>query len=127
MNKTWKWILGIVLVLVVIAAFIVVPLVMHNVFGYGYGLDYDRAYGFPMMGGHGFMPFGGFMMVGMGLRWLVPLALIGLLAYGAYRYGKGKAAPVIPPAAPAPTATCPKCGQAVQAGWNNCASCGKKL
>jgi hypothetical protein len=125
MKKAWKWILGIVLVLVVIAAFIVVPLVLHNVWGYGI---YDRDFG--MMGRHSFMPFGGFMMLGMGLRWLVPLGLIGLLAYGAFRYGQRKAAPVIPPAAPAapaPEVTCPKCGQPVQAGWNNCANCGKKL
>ncbi len=125
MKKAWKWILGILLVLVVIAAFIVVPLVLHSVYGYGF---YDR--GFGMMGGRGFMPFfGGFMMIGMGLRWLVPLALIGLLGYGAYRLGQRKAAPVVTPA-PAPAApeqTCPKCGQPVQAGWNNCANCGKKL
>lgn len=125
MKKAWKWILGIVLVLVVIAAFIVVPLVLHNVLGYGF---YDRD--FSMMGGHGAMPyFGGFMMLGMGLRWLVPLALIGLLAYGAYRYGQRKAVPAVAPvAAPAvPEQPCPKCGQPVQAGWNNCANCGKKL
>lgn len=30
MSKTWKWVLGILLVLVVVAALVAVPLVMHN-------------------------------------------------------------------------------------------------
>lgn len=130
MNKTWKWILGIVLVLVVLAAVIILPIVFHNVFGWGdfQRAGFDRDFRMPMMGGGGFSHFGGgFMMIGMGLRFFLPLVVIGLLGYGAYRLGKRNATPVLPAAPVAPAQTCPKCGQVVQAGWNNCASCGKKL
>jgi len=131
MKNYWKWILGIVIVLVVLfglgigSRLLMVNYLPHQTF------DLDN-YGFPMMGGRGFSPFGGMMHSGGGfmfLGWLVPLALVGLVVYGAYRLGTrkspGSQAP-LPPAA-APLRTCTKCGQQVEAGWNHCASCGKKL
>lgn len=130
MKNFWNWILGIVIVLVILFGLgIGARLLMANL----YPAAVDGYYGFqhPMMGGRGFSPFGGMMSFGGGfmmLGWLVPLALVGLLAYGAYYLGKRNLPPVAPPQAPlAPSAACPKCGQPVQAGWNHCASCGKKL
>lgn len=128
MKKVWKWILGILGVLALLAVLIGVPLLMHNAFGYGVArFDYDGPQ--VMMGGRGFYGHGMFPMMGgmmflMGFRWLIPLLLVGLVVYGAYRYGKRHSLPAAPAA---PQQTCPKCGQPVQPGWNNCASCGKKL
>jgi hypothetical protein len=89
-------------------------------------------------GGRGMMRFGGgFMGFGMFFAWLVPLALLGLLVYGAFRWGQRKhAAASVAPAATAgespvvdaaPARMCPKCGYAVQDGWQHCANCGKRL
>jgi uncharacterized membrane protein len=144
MKKVWKWILGIVIVVVIVAALAVLMFVLHNSFGGSIGfrnlpghdwrapmMDADDGWRHPMMGYRSFMPFGGgLMLFGMGLVRLIPLVLLGLLVYGAYRYGmKRSSAATPPPAAPAPTPvrTCPKCGYAVQEGWNHCANCGKKL
>lgn len=133
MNNFWKWILGIVIVLVVL-------------FGLGVGARLllantlpPPAGGFPgfphpMMGGRGFdragglLPFGGLLMFGMGTRWLLSLLLVGLLAYGAYRLGVHKSPAsqeTLPP--PVPLRTCTGCGREVQSGWNHCAHCGKKI
>jgi zinc-ribbon domain len=129
MKNFWKWILGIVIVLVVLFGLgIGARLLMVNFLpARAVELEGFRS---PMMGGRGFDNFGmmhhggGFMFLG----WLVPLLLVGLVAYGAYRLGKRKSfqAP-LPPAAAAPLRTCPKCGSQVQEGWNNCANCGRKL
>jgi hypothetical protein len=66
----------------------------------------------------------------MGSGWLLPLALIGLVIYGAYRLGK-RANHVVESqaiqAAPAPVRTCVKCGSVLQDGWNHCANCGRKV
>ncbi|MEW6093900.1 MAG: zinc ribbon domain-containing protein [Chloroflexota bacterium] len=126
MKNFWKWILGIIVVLVVLFGLgIGARLLMANFYPAYSGGYYG--YNHPMMGGGGFSPFGGMMSFGGGfmmLGWLVPLILIGLVVYGVYSLGK-RTPPAAPP--PAPFATCPKCGQPVQAGWNHCASCGKKL
>lgn len=127
MKNFWKWILGIVIVLVVLFGLGVgARLLLANVLPAAAG-DY---HGFmPMMGGRGVehffgrMPFGGgFMRLGG----LVPLLLLGLLVYGAYWLGKRKTPSVTPLATPS-TAVCPQCGQPVQVDWNHCASCGEKL
>ena len=149
MSKTWKWILGILAGLLVIAALVAVPLLVRtcrvNALGgeirslsdSGVPLvvntdgeivnDWDgpRLYtrSYPMMGGWGHMRSGGmFMGFGMLFAWLFPLALLGALVYGAYRLGRGRQ-----PSAPAPLQACPKCGQPVQPGWKHCADCGRKL
>lgn len=110
MSKTWKWILGITLGLVILAG---VGFIVANFFGYGhisfwggqpyYGHPMMDGYGFdnrspmdgfwnfrhPMMGGRGFGIFGlPFLFVGGLLRLLFPLAVLALVAYFSYQQGK---------------------------------------
>lgn len=164
MSKTWKWILGIFVVLVVIGGIVcatafhlgfmrdgVVARGIFQPYGcYGFdqrspmmGGDYDYYGPSPMMGGnysfygpssfmrgHGFFPFFG---------GLIPLALLGLLVYVAYRYGKNKSNAQVSSVATgsagleeAPAAkavqghSCRKCGGMVQEDWQNCPYCGTK-
>ncbi len=122
MSKTWKWILGIVLGLVILAG---VGFLAATFFGYGpmsywggpayYGHPMMDDYGFgnrlpmdnyhnfrrPMMGGRGFYPFGGFFFLGGLLRLVFPLGVLALVAYIAYQQGK-KAGMSAALAAPAP-------------------------
>ncbi len=78
MNNTWKWVLGIAIVLIVLFA---LPLVwgLFMPFG-GYGM---MGYGgYPMMGGwHAPMMYGGFGGFGFGMifAWLIPLGLLVLI------------------------------------------------
>lgn len=102
MSKTWKWILGIVIGLVVLAG---VGFVAANYFGFGHMAYYGRTayfnhpmmddHGFgtrdfrqPMMGGRGFYPFGGFFFLGGLLRLIFPLGILALVGYFSYRAGK---------------------------------------
>jgi len=143
MKNFWKWILGIVIVLVVLFGLgIGARLLMGNLLPASVG-DVD-GFRSPMMGGRGYpggfpgghMGFGGgHMLFGGGfmlLGGLLPLALLGLLVYGAFRLGKHRSTPSMPvetaqPVAPVAAGTCPKCGSTLQAGWNHCANCGKRL
>ncbi len=168
MSKVWKWILGIVIALVVIAAIVVgVVFVMRanpmfafgpryaNRFntpngqtvpnapnsqttptnpnaprgtrpGFGFGFGPGRGYSWmqrgPMMGGRGFMPYGGFgpfgfmpfgmfFFLGGFLRLLIPIGVLVLVAFIFYQIGKrnGMATVSTQPASPAP----------VSAGENN--------
>lgn len=109
MSKTWKWILGITLGLVILFG---VSFAAASFFGYGHmsfwgGQAYSSHpmmddYGFsnrgptdgfrnfrhPMMGGRGFYPFGGFFFLGGLLRLIFPLAVLVLVGYFAYQKGK---------------------------------------
>ena len=140
MKKVWKWILGIIIVLVVLAVLFALAFVFRNAFVRSISFretPQSRVWNGPMMGGgdgwhrpgmgiRGFLPFG---MVFAFLGGLIPLALLGLLVYGAYRLGKKRAnvASTVPTTpAPALTHTCAKCGQPVQDDWKNCPYCGKK-
>ena len=141
MKKVWKWILGIlIVVLVVLAVLFALAFMFHNGFGRSVSfreIPQSRVWNGPMMGGgdgwhrpgmgvRGFMPFGMFFAF---LGRLIPLALLGLLVYGAYRLGMKRAnVAMAVPAAPAPalTHTCAKCSQSVQEDWKNCPYCGKK-
>jgi hypothetical protein len=134
MKNFWKWILGIVIVLVVLFGLgIGARLLMAN--SLPARVTQFEGFRSPMMGDRGFDHFdgrmpsmgmthfgGGFMLLG----WLFPLALIGLLAYGAYRLGKRRTMVLAASTPPAPPAVCPKCGQPVQEGWIHCPACGKK-
>jgi len=132
MKNFWKWILGIVVILVVLFGLgIGARLLMGNFFPAGS----DELYAFrsPMMGVRNFHHFGGMMGFGGGsmlFGGLVPLALLGALVYGAFWFGKRKSLTHPIPGMPvetAPVRTCTKCGQQVQDGWNNCANCGTKI
>lgn len=120
MKNFWKWILGIVVVLVVLFALgIGARLLMAGTFPNMRG-DFG-GFRHPMMGMHAFSPFGGGFMP---LGWLFPLLLIGLLAYGAYWLGRRNSPASQPPVLPTPT--CAHCGQPLQKGWNHCPNCGEK-
>ena len=112
MSKTWKWILGIVLGLVILAG---VGFAAASFFGFGHmsfrvgpaysGHPMMDDYGFrdfrhPMMGGRGFYPFSGFFFLGGLLRLIFPLAV--LVAVGYFAYKKGKRDGVAESEAPTP-------------------------
>ena len=109
MSRTWKWIIGILIALVVLAG---IGFVAANYFGFSHMAYFGRIpyaghpmmddYGFgdraprggyqnfrhPMMGGRGFYPFGGFFFLGGLLRLIFPLAILAAVGYFAYRKGK---------------------------------------
>lgn len=106
MSNTFKWVLGIILGLVILAG---IGFFAARFFGYGHmsvwgGSAFDGhpmmgGYGFgergfrhPMMGGRGFGGFGflglPFFFLGGLLRLLFPLAVVALVAYFAYQQGK---------------------------------------
>jgi len=160
MKSIWKWILGILLVLVVIGLFVGMAFLVHGGFGRGaignrgfqeYG-QFERG---PMMGQSQIYGYGGgpgWMMGGRGYGFsplafcgrffggLIPLILLALVVYAAYRIGKHKSTAVSSNnaattslAAPAAAAsespaakTCRKCGAVVQEDWRNCPNCGTK-
>lgn len=80
----------------------------------------------PMMWGNGaVLSWGGlFMGVGMLLGWLLPLALLGILLYGAYSLGKHQ--PAVATVSPT-SRVCPRCGNPVQTAWKHCPHCGQEL
>lgn len=126
MSKTWKWILGIALGLVLLAG---VGFVAANFFGFSHMTYLGRTaysghpmmddYGFgnrapmdgyhnfrqPMMGGRGFYPLGGFFFLGGLLRLFFPLAILVAVGYFAYQKGKkdGAAQVALPPVPAAET------------------------
>lgn len=128
MSKIWKWILGIVLALVILAG---VGFVTANFFGFGrmpfqtgpayYSHPMMDGYGFgnlapmggyqnfrhPMMGGLGFYPLGGFFFLGGLLRLFFPLAVLAAVGYFAYRKGKkdgaAEAIAIVPESGPIQT------------------------
>ena len=109
MSKTWKWILGIVLGLVILAG---VGFATAYFFGFGHmafrvgpaysGHSMMDDYGFgnrgpgegfrdfrhPMMGGRGFYPLGSFFFLGGLLRLIFPLAVLAAVGYFSYQKGK---------------------------------------
>jgi len=160
MSKFWKWFLGILLVLVFIGLFVASAFLMHGGFARG-GFDsrgfqqYGQFERGPMMGGGQFYGFGGgpgWMMGGGGYGFhplafcgrlfggLIPLLLLALIIYGAYRLGRHKspaavssnaestslAAPADEPSDAPIAKTCRKCGSPIQEDWRNCPICGTK-
>jgi len=126
MKNIWKWILGIVIVLVVFFGLgLLSRFVGPQHMAYGWNISR-----MPMMGsgygirGFGFMPFG-FMSFGMIFMWLIliPLALLAMLVLGilwVVKSLRGKQAPV-------PSRVCAHCGKAAQPDWKNCPYCGNSL
>ena len=109
MSKTWKWVIGIVIGLVVLAgvgfvaanyfgfshmayfgrtAYSGHPMMDENGFGNRVPMDNFRNFRHPMMGGRGFYPLGGFFFLGWLTRLIVPLGLLALVVYFSYRAGK---------------------------------------
>jgi apolipoprotein N-acyltransferase len=115
MKNTWKWIIGIVLVLVVLFA---LPFVWRLA---GYG-TYEA---FGGRGGFGGMPmhnFGfGMMPFGMLFMGVIPLGVVALVVLGIVWLARNWNA------ARPPARTCASCGKPAQADWTTCPYCGKKL
>ena len=138
MNKFWKWFLGILLGVVVLAILVGVGMAfrMHNVLGDVRGFAYDDGFrGYGMMpfggmhrGGFGMMGFGGMLFGGLlrlGFLVLVVLGIVWLVR----KFAKPATtpAPVAPAVVEAPKAVCGKCSYPVESGWKVCPNCGKKL
>jgi hypothetical protein len=122
MNKVWKWILGILLALVVVAALAgLVLLWMHHpaLMAFGpramhpgpstvpFGSSGPRVFQGdhgPQMHGRHFFPFFGGLLL---LAGLVKLAFFGALLYGAYWLGRRNARLVMDPSTPAAPAVKP--------------------
>jgi TRAP-type C4-dicarboxylate transport system permease small subunit len=155
MSKTWKWIIGILIGLLVLAVIIAIPFGMHQLAG-NYALQYpangfergfDRGFGPGMMGRgadnfywhHSMMyqnpGFVGPMMYGSGFfflgifRLLIPLAVVGLAIYGVVALFRRNPTPAAAAevAPVVPTRTCSSCGKPAQDDWKNCPHCGNAL
>jgi hypothetical protein len=121
-NKTW-WLVGIGLGLV---ALFFLPGVLMGRWGGGYvGWMGPAMMGGGMMG-RSFGTYTPFSFIFMGLMWLIPLGLLGLVIAGAAalftaltRTGRRSAG--------AATRKCPECGRDAQADWSTCPYCGKAL
>lgn len=96
MNKTTKWIIGIVVVLVILQ--FAMPFLWQLIYPTGYGYGMMGGYGSPMMRGGWMM--GGFGHMGFGFfgglfMWLLPLGLLVLIVLGiAYLWKKLTEKPV---------------------------------
>ena len=77
---------------------------------------------YPMPHMSGYFPGGGWL--GMGLIWLIPIAVVALIVWAV-------ATLVHRPAQPGQAASsgrvCPSCGRSAQSDWSTCPYCGKPL
>jgi len=148
MKPIWKWIIGIVAVLIVAAlvvgGFFLVRngLPMHRLvlqsldqsqnFGprgfdnRGFGPEGMHGFGMRGYGMHGFgmmgmMPFGGIFSA------LFFLAIVALVVLGIIWLVRRLRTPAPAPQAAAVMHSCQNCGKPVQDDWKNCPYCGKKL
>jgi hypothetical protein len=113
MNRFWKWTLGMLGILIVLAI-LAIPLALHYRFGlstvrgfdswHGPMMQYHHGFGFERS--HGSMMFGRGFGFGRGLFFVfgavLKLAFLAALLYGAYWLGKRNARLVIDPAASPP-------------------------
>ena len=122
MKTIWKWVLGVLLVMLVVAGLFGAAFLWRGqMAGVSFrsmpfhrtldnapmmpGQDFDRRLGPMMRDGRGFRPFGGLFALGGGL---VRLVIFGLLLYGAYWLGRRNARVVVDARAPAPTPPAPQ-------------------
>jgi hypothetical protein len=122
MKKTLFWILGVLAVLFVLGF-------AFGGWGWwhggccswgGYGRYGGWGIGPGMMGG-GFAPFG---WIGMLFMALIPLGFLALTVLGIVWLVRAVSGNL---PAPGASRTCPNCGKAVQADWQNCPYCGAAL
>jgi len=151
MSKGLKWILGILIALVVVAALAGIGYVIFNRWNGGWmmaprafepreGLREIPRWNMPMrpnMRMFGYRSVGFFPLRSLGL--LACLGLLGLIVIGGVVYlvgRRGRQAPAVisspaatPIAAPEPTPAkaCPNCGRAVNEDWSHCPYCGTAL
>ena len=142
MKKVWKWVIGIAVGLVIIAALVGAGILIRNNFHALRTEPVERAFsrdiprlmpfgGFnphmqgPMTVRRGFNVFGGF------IRGLFSLGFLALIVLGIIWFIKSLRTPkpVAAVAGPQPAATnpCKKCGNPLQAEWKHCPNCGKKV
>lgn len=158
MKPVWKWIIGIVVGLIVVAVLVGAAFLVHGFLMSGHSVatlripapntgqgpqgNQPRRFGMPGNGmpyngksyngmpgfgwhRHGMMGFGPMMAFGGMIFGLLCLGGLVLLVIGIVWLVRRPTA-VQPVAAPVLHA-CPKCEKPVQADWNNCPYCGKKL
>jgi hypothetical protein len=140
MKKVWKWIIGIVIVLVVLAAVVGVVLLFRShlpaivrwgepglrtripgMMPFGRGVWGGRGW---TMHGPGMMAFGRMRPFGGLFGGLFSLGLLALVVLGIVWLVRRLTASKTPPA---PLLTCRHCGKPIQAGWIACPHCGKEL
>ena len=150
MKKVWKWVIGIVIGLVVLAVLVGVGFL---VFGRYHAVRIENGYtrgwsqqgpgmmpyngfgehmrGPGMMGRGGMMPFGGFIggLICLGFLVLIVFGIFWLVRATRKSTRVDSPAYITTPAAmPAHLMdTCKKCGKPIQADWKNCPYCGKKV
>jgi hypothetical protein len=144
MKKVWKWIIGIVLGLVILAILVGIGFMLFGNFHFyrmamqnsnnlpqGYrNMMPSRGFGMrmPMMG-FGMMPFGGFFGSLLWLGFLV-LAVLGIIELVKHlRTPKLAPGAVVQPATMPAVAVpvCKKCGKPIQSDWKVCPYCEEKL
>jgi hypothetical protein len=157
MKTALKWILGILIGLILVAAVVAIGFMVAGRSGWGHGMMESRAIhpwdggrvmpwrDMPMQpyGGMFHRPFGGFFPLAtlagglfcLGVLVLIVLGIIALVrALSRPKQPAASPAPVIEPApAPAPALVevaahpCPTCGRQVQEDWHHCPHCGADL
>jgi hypothetical protein len=113
MNRFWKWTLGMLGILIVLAI-LAIPFALHYRFGFSTARGFDGWHGSMMQNHHGFgfersygpMMFGRGFGIGRGVFFvfggLLKLAFLAALLSGAYWLGKRNARLVLDPAASPP-------------------------
>jgi hypothetical protein len=145
MKKVWKWIIGIVIGLVVLAVLVGVVFMLRGGFHAGriearsergwsvhapgmmpYGGFGWHMRGPGMMYNNGIIPFGGLFggLITLGFMALIVLGIIWLVRILRTPKRVDDTAAAMPATL---MTTCKNCGKPIQADWRNCPYCGKKV